>query len=71
MVLTDEIKARMRKDIELWLEKSHEIMLTISKYGIKSTRDNTEEIISWLKTEYEIEGDFDPNGNMLRFKIKW
>ena len=71
MVLTDEIKNRMRKDIKLWLEKSHEVWLTISKYGIKATRDNCTEIISWLKTEYKINGKIELDGNMLRFNIEW
>ena len=71
MVLTDEIKDRIREDIKVRLENSHNIAIFLKNYGIKSTRDTREEIMSWLKSEFDIVGEIEPSGDMLEFNIKW
>ena len=71
MILTDEIKAQMRKDIKVRLENSHNIAIFLKNYGIKSTRDAREETMSWLKSEFDIVGEIEPSGDMLEFNIEW
>ncbi|MCM1164507.1 MAG: hypothetical protein NC299_06085 [Lachnospiraceae bacterium] len=71
MVLTPEIKAKMLEDIQtLSLHNTdREVMLTLSNYGIKSTRDARDEIIEWLKEELEISKIY-PNNDMIDIFLK-